>query len=181
MPDQEQWKKLCLFFSPLGLKLWLTALTRSYCKLSVNSSGYEYSWYFGYLEVNRKPIYLLQPSFGNSRSQNSTFLWGIRIRNSSKWHSHHTGLCKIKISKIIFCRDIFPGNLFCVFLPTTPLSSLQREVCWGLLRFETCYTRISIRVSPYLHLRCFLLETHYIPGLFFLSWSWAPMSHRPNW
>lgn len=31
-------------------------------------------WYFGYLEVNRKHLYLVQSPFGNSRSQNSTFL-----------------------------------------------------------------------------------------------------------
>lgn len=39
--------------------LWITILKWSYYKISINSSGCEHGWYFCYLEVNRKPLYLL--------------------------------------------------------------------------------------------------------------------------
>lgn len=62
--------------------LWITILKWSYYKISINSSGCEHGWYFCYLEVNRKPLYLLHQSPGDSRSQNSTFVWEMRIRKS---------------------------------------------------------------------------------------------------
>ena len=92
---------MCLFPTPLpplhlGLKLWITVLSRLNYKIPINSNGCEPGWYFGNLEANT--LYLLQQSFGNSRSQISTFFWGIRTRKSLS----NRALQNEELSKIIF-------------------------------------------------------------------------------
>lgn len=133
---------MCLFPTPLpplhlGLKLWITVLSRLNYKISINSNGCEPGWCFGNLEANT--LYSLQQSFGNSRSQISTFFWGIRARKSlSNRALQNEELCKIIFYQFTY---LFIKLLF-IFLSTTPFIlltlkwSLWPPFCrWGLLRF----------------------------------------------
>lgn len=99
---------MCLFptrLPPLhlGLKLWITVLSRLNYKIPINSNGCKPGWYCGNLEANT--LYWLQQSFGNS------FFWGIRARKSLS----NRALQNEELSKIIFYQFTYLlGTSVCI-------------------------------------------------------------------
>lgn len=122
---------MCLFTTPLpplhlGLKLWIAVLSRLNCKISINSNSCELGWYFGYLEANT--LDLPQQSFGNSRSQISTFFWGIRTKKSLS----NRVLQNEELSKIIFyqCTYLLGTSVYIsIHHLFHPPNLLWSEVC----------------------------------------------------